>query len=100
MTLEIYNLNSDGIAYCEAKGLGRCFAAYAENCAGEEIMSIGFNPNSGYTYIALENDVQICSMLGGGVEYVRTSPKDGDEIFFDTYGEALAHDWDADENKN
>lgn len=79
---------SDSIAYCEAQGLSQCFAAYAEHCAGETIMSIGFNENSGYVYIALENGIQICSMLGREVEYLVTDFNDGEEYFFDTYHEA------------
>lgn len=86
--LVIYQLN-ESIAYCEAKGLSLCFGAYAEHCAGEEIMEIGFNPNSGYVYIALESGVSICSMLGRSVEYLVISFMDGEESFFDSYEEAM-----------
>jgi len=49
-TLEINNLEKN-VAYCEAIGLSKCFAAYADNCAGEDILEIGFNENSGlYLY--------------------------------------------------
>ena len=65
--MEIYNL-SESICYLEAVGLSKVFAAYAENAAGEDINSIGFNHNSGYTYIALDNGITICSMLGRDVE--------------------------------
>jgi hypothetical protein len=77
------------IAACEAVGLSKCFAAYADNCAGEDINTIGFNPNSGYTYIALENGLQICSMLGREVEYLITDSNTGEETFFDSYEEAI-----------
>ena len=40
------NLGSS-LAFCEAKGLGKCFIAYAEQSSCEEIMMVGFNPNSG-----------------------------------------------------
>ena len=79
------------LAYCEAKGMGKCFLAYAENCSIEYIMMIGFNPNSGYTYIALENGISICSRLGGGVEYLVTDMNNGKETFYDTYHEAETH---------
>ena len=79
---------NESIAYCEAKGLGKCFMAYAE-IGAEDIMAVGFNPNSGYTYIALENGVSICSMLGHDVEYLVTNFENGDESFFDDYSEAL-----------
>lgn len=82
--MEFYGFNSS-IAFCEAQGLAVCFQAYAENCPGEDIFSIGFNPNSGYVYIALENGVQICSMLGRSVEFIITNFETGEEIFLDSY---------------
>jgi hypothetical protein len=86
--MEIHNINSE-IAFCEAKGLSKVFAAYAANCASETIMEVGFNPNSGYVYIALENGVSICSCLGSDVEYLVTDFEDGEEYFLDTYEEAI-----------
>lgn len=86
--LEIHGL-SDSIAYCEAKGLSICFAAYAENCTTEDIMEIGFNPNSGNVYIALENGISICSCVGQDVEYLVTNFDNGEEYFFATYSEAV-----------
>lgn len=87
--MTIHNL-TESIAYCEAKGLSNCFDAYAENCSGEQIMEggIGFNPNSGYVYIALENGISICSMLGRDAQYLVTNFEDGEESFFDSYEEA------------
>ena len=89
-TLSIYGL-SDNVAYCEAVGLSKCFSAYAEQCANESIMDggIGFNSNSGYVYIALENGISICSMLGATVDFLVTNSEDGEESFFDTYEEAI-----------
>jgi hypothetical protein len=51
---------------------------------------IGFNANSGYVYIALEDGITIASMLGRDVEYIVTDYNDGEEFFFDTYKEAEA----------
>jgi len=84
----------DSIASCEAQGLSACFQAYADYCAGEFIMEVGFNPNSGYVYIALDNGVTICSMLGRGVDYLVVNFMDGEETFYDSYEEALEHDFD------
>jgi hypothetical protein len=89
--LDFYGF-SNSIAFCEAQGLANCFQAYADECAGTDIMSVGFNPNSGYVYIALENGVQICSMLGRGVEFLVTNFESGEEIFFDSYGEAMNYE--------
>ena len=89
MTLET-NLGTS-IAYCEAMGIGKCFIAYADNCSGEYIVSVGFNPNSGYTYIALENGINICSSMGHDVEFLVTNMWSGDETFFDDYRSAIEH---------
>jgi len=88
-TLTIYGLN-ENIAVCEAMGLSKCFEAYTE-CGGDILEGgIGFNPNSGYVYIALESGISICSMLGRAVEYLATDFEDGTELFFDTYQEAIS----------
>lgn len=86
--LQIHNLGNS-IAYCEAIGLAKCFASYANYCTSEHILDIKFNANSGYTYIALENGVTICSMLGERVEYLVCNTDTGDESFFDSYYEAI-----------
>ena len=87
-TLENNNLEKN-VAYCEAIGLSKCFAAYADNCASDAILEIGFNENSGYTYIALESGITICSMLGNDVEYLVTNFEDGSETFFNEYKDAI-----------
>jgi hypothetical protein len=85
--MEIFNLERP--AFCEAMGLSKVFKAYADNCTGEDIMMTGFNENSGYVYIALENGISICSMLGRDVEFLVTDFEDGQEFFFDSYDEAI-----------
>ena len=87
--MEIFNLNSGYIAYLESVGLSKVFAAYAENATEEEINMIGFNQNSGYIYIYLENGVSICSMLGNEVEYLVNNFETGEDQFFNTYEEAI-----------
>ena len=86
----MYNLESP--AYLEAKGLGKCWLAYADFGCRNDIMEIGFNENSGYVYIALENGITICSLLGRAVEYLVTNYDNGEEYFLDTYEEALQKD--------
>lgn len=88
-TLTINGFDSSSMCYLEAIGMSKVFQAYAE--IGEDIMEggIGFNPNSGYIYIALENGISICSCLGKDVEYLVTCSNNGEEFFFDTYEEAL-----------
>lgn len=92
MTNNITINGIDGsIAHCEAKGFGKIFMAYASECPNEEIMEIGFNPNSGYVYIALENGISICSNMGQSVEFLVTNFNNGEETFYDTYEEAQKH---------
>lgn len=86
--LEIHGIG-DNICACEAIGLSKVFASYAEYATCEDISVSGFNPNSGYVYIALENGVCICSMLGRDVEYLVTNFETGEESFFDSYDEAM-----------
>ena len=89
--LTINGLN-ENIAYCEAMGLSKCFEAYANYFSGDTIFEVGFNPNSGYIYIALEEtQISICSMLGRAVEYLITDFETGEEFFFDSVGEANVH---------
>ncbi len=86
MTIEIHGLDN-GIKTLEAQGLSKCFNALSE--INEEITEggIGFNANSGYVYIALENGVSINSCMGGDVEF-SINVDDGEESF-ETYEEAL-----------
>jgi len=58
-------------------------------CKGEEIMECGFNKQSGYVYIALENGICIASCFGQEVEYLVTDFETGEEHFLETYEEAL-----------
>jgi|TARA_R110000787_G_scaffold72358_1_gene161424 hypothetical protein len=88
-TLTINNLQSP--AYLEAKGLSKVWEAYAEECASEEIMEVGFNPNSGYVYIALENGIQICSSFGQSVEYITFDPTGENEMFFDNFQDIVEY---------
>ena len=84
--LKIYGIDSNNLACCEALGFGKCFTAYADIL--EDIQECGFNPNSGYTYIALENGICICSAFGRDVEYLVTDFETGEEHFFETYESA------------
>jgi hypothetical protein len=93
MTNNITINGIDGsIAYAEAKGFSKIFMAYANECSRSEIMEVGFNLNSGYVYIALEDGISICSNLGRQVEFLVTDFNDGEETFYETYEEALKHD--------
>lgn len=95
-TIEITGIGNS-IAHCEAKGLEKIFQAYANECPSEEIMGIGFNPHSGYVYIALENGISICSCMGHQVDYLVTNFR-GDEEFFDTYKLAIENNESMEED--
>lgn len=91
--MEIYNLESP--AYCEAMGLSKVWEAYAKECSREDIMQVGFNANSGYVYIALENGVTIGSCMGQSVEYIVSGEEE--EMFFDSYYEAINYEENEEE---
>jgi hypothetical protein len=63
--------------------------AYRDECWNEAIMECGFNKNSGYVYIALENGICIASCFGQSVDYIVTDYETGEEYFEDSYDEAI-----------
>lgn len=80
------------LAYLELRGFIKCLEAYRNNCVKMDISQIGFNDNSGYVYIALEeNGISICSFMGQNVEYLVTDFETGEESFFQDYQEAVKH---------
>lgn len=62
--------------------------AFQYSAKGEEIMECGFNTQSGYVYIALENGISIASCFGQEVEYIVYDYDTGEEYFLETYAEA------------
>ena len=62
---------------------------YMKYAPREEIMEVGFNTNSGYVYIALENGITIASAFNQEVEYIITNFETGEEHFCETYDAAL-----------
>lgn len=92
-SIQIHGFANSSIHSFQARGIAKCFEAYAEYCPQSEIMEVGYNINSGYTYIALEYDpITICSLSGRDVEYLVTDFDNGDEHFFPTYEEAMKFD--------
>ena len=79
------------VAYLEAKGKSLVWMAYANNFAGEEIMEEGFNPNSGYVYLALGNGTTIASAFGQDVEYIVYDFETDEEMMFDCYDELVIY---------
>lgn len=72
----------------DLRSLEKVLKAYIDNAHREEIEDIGFNENSGYVYIYLENGISICSCFGHDVEYLITDFEDGEETFYESYYEA------------
>jgi hypothetical protein len=85
--MNTHTQNQTSFGYSDAKSKSIVWAAYAENFAGEEIMQEGFNINSGYVYIALENGVTIASAFGQAVDFIIYDFEQGEEIIFETYQE-------------
>jgi hypothetical protein len=73
--------------YSDAKSKSIVWNAYAEYFAGEEIQEEGFNTNSGYVYLALENGVTIASSFGQSVDFYVYDFDNDDELGFDSIDE-------------
>lgn len=75
----------------DIRSLELVLKAYRENAHREEIEDIGFNENSGYVYIYLENGISICSCFGNDVEYFVTDFETGDEALYEDYNDAITN---------
>jgi hypothetical protein len=75
------------VAYLEAKGKSLIWLAYANHFASEDIIEEGFNPNSGYVYIALENGITIASAFGQDVDYITYNFDTDEELIFGSFDE-------------
>lgn len=81
---------TNSLAYLDAKSKSIVWAAYAENFAGEEILEEGFNINSGYVYIALENGITIASAFGKKVEFIVYDDENEEETFLSSVKQAYS----------
>ena len=81
---------TNSLGYLDAKSKSIVWAAYAEHFGGEEIMEEGFNINSGYVYLALENGVTIASAFGKEVEYIVYDEETEQEDFLSSVKQAYA----------
>ena len=54
-----------------------------------EIMTMGFNTRTGYAYIVLENQIQVCSSMGNPAEFLVTDYDTDEETFCESYDEAF-----------
>ena len=81
-------INFDKMGSLDKCSLELVWSAYNKYTSNEDIFEIGFNLDSGYVYIALENNVSIASCYGQSVDYIVTDYNNGKEFFFDTYHEA------------
>lgn len=63
--------------------------AYDKYCNTETIEYTGFNRNSGYVYISLENSISIVSCFGQEVEFLVTDYETVEEHFLDSYDDAM-----------
>lgn len=79
-------------SYYEVTGLSNTLTAYKDLYSDHsaDIEEVGFNPDSGYVYLAMSNGITICSMLGQQAEYFVTDFNDGTEYFFTDIEEAFS----------
>jgi len=90
--MNLSNFNTEKMSQLKASDFDSWLlvqTAYRHECFNEDIMECGFNQNSGYVYIALENGISIASCFGQSVDYIVTDFETGEEHFLDTYNEAV-----------
>jgi len=83
-----FDLNTMGSMDIESMHI--VIKAFRDLNSNEYIMDggTGFNTNSGYVYIALENGITLASCFGQSVDYIVSDFETGEEYFYDTYKEA------------
>ena len=79
------------LGYSDSISKSIVWRAYANYFAGEEIMEEGFNPNSGYVYIALENGITIASCFAQEVDFIVWDNDTDEEIILESYEELVYH---------
>jgi len=86
-----FDLNTMGSMDIESMHI--VIKAFRDLNSNEYIMDggTGFNTNSGYVYIALENGITLASCFGQSVDYIVSDFDTGEEYFCDTYKEADNH---------
>jgi hypothetical protein len=82
--MNTHTKNQTSFGYSDAISKSIVWRAYAIYFGGEEIMEEGFNINSGYVYMALENGVTIASAFGQPVEFIVYDNETIEEMFFDS----------------
>lgn len=82
---------NNSLGYSDAKSKAVVWTAYADHFSGEEIMEEGFNPNTGYIYIALENGVTIASCFGQSVDFFIYDNETDQELEFNSFEEFQEH---------
>lgn len=87
-----FNLDNMGSAdKCSMFKVIECYKnLYVNNLLDCSIFETGFNQNSGYVYIALDNNVTICSFFNNDVEFLVTNFDNGEETFLDYYEDAVS----------
>ena len=75
------------VGYLDAKSKAIVWRTYAESFSNMTIMEEGYNPNSGYVYIALEIGVTIASAFGHEAEFIIYDYETGEENFLESLEE-------------
>jgi hypothetical protein len=79
------------LGYSDSISKSIVWRAYANYFAGEEIMEEGFNMNTGYVYIALENGITIASCFAQEVDFIIWDNDTDEEIILESYEELVDH---------
>jgi hypothetical protein len=91
--MEIYNLPLEKMSYVEIKSLELVLKEYRSMPPSYDALLdetfVGYNSNSGYTYIALECGITLGCNDGNTVEYIVTDTDTGEEYFEEDINDAL-----------
>jgi len=91
MILSTHETNINNLATADLRSLAKCILAYADNCPMHDIEMSGYNSQSGYTYIGVDNGITIGSFAGQDVEFIVHDFETGEETFYQTYLAAVRH---------
>tara|TARA_R110001599_G_scaffold129074_2_gene303174 strand:- start:17204 stop:17485 length:282 start_codon:yes stop_codon:yes gene_type:complete len=83
--------NITDLSVTELRSLAKCLTTYSKDCFLATIELSGYNEQSGYIYLSLDNGVCIASFAGQEVQFVVHNFEIGEEKFFNIYQNAVRY---------
>jgi hypothetical protein len=83
---------NEELSYLDSLSLANTLSFYAENFAGTEIKSLGFNDDNGYAFIQLHSNLfnyflSIRSAYNNNANIILTHAETGETLIFDSFKE-------------